>query len=99
MLRRLAVALIVCYLIFLGVIYAVMHQTPVRFASAIAKMPPPLFLVLPFETLWSSARAGSLHPGDLAPDFRVRTLDRKSEVALADFRGKQPVVLVFGSYT
>ncbi len=96
---RSALALLICYLAFLGVIYALMRQPPERFASAIAKMPGPLFLVLPFETLWSAARGGSLHPGDLAPDFRLTTLDRKSEVALADLRGKQPVVLIYGSYT
>jgi peroxiredoxin len=98
-LTRLAVALLVCYLAFLGVIYAFMRQPPQRFASAIAKMPGPLFLVLPFETLWGSARGGSLHPSDPAPDFKLSTLDRKSQIALSDFRGKQPVVLIFGSYT
>jgi len=96
---RVAVALLVCYLGFLGVIYALMRQPPERFASAIAKMPSPLFMVLPFETLWGSARGGSLHPADPAPDFHLTTLDRKSEVNLSSFRGKQPVVLIFGSYT
>jgi peroxiredoxin len=37
--------------------------------------------------------------GDTAPDFQLSTLDHKSEVQLSSFRGKQPVVLVFGSYT
>jgi len=35
----------------------------------------------------------------LAPDFTLPTLDRKSTVHLAEFRGSRPVVLVFGSYT
>ena len=39
-----------------------------------------------------------LQPGEMAPDFRLPTLDHKSEVQLAALRGK-PVVLVFGSYT
>ena len=99
LLTRIAGALLIGYLAFLGVIYALMRQPPEQFASAIAKMPGPLFMVLPFETLWTGARAGSIHPGDVAPDFRLSTLDRKSEIALADFRGKQPVVLIFGSYT
>ena len=34
-----------------------------------------------------------------APDFALRTLDGKRIVKLSDFRGREPVVLVFGSYT
>lgn len=56
-------------------------------------------MVLPFETLWFRARAGSVAVGDTAPDFRLVTLDKKSEVSLASFRGSKPVVLIFGSYT
>jgi len=37
--------------------------------------------------------------GEMAPDFTLPTVDRKSQVTLASFRGKQPVILVFGSYT
>lgn len=91
--------LLVCYLVLLAATYGFMRQPPQRFASAIARMPGPLFLVLPFETLWSSARAGVLHPPDVAPDFHLKTLDRSSQVSLDSFRGKQPVVLIFGSYT
>lgn len=99
MLRRLTAALIVGYLMFIGAIYAMMRRPPEKFASAIAKLPGPLFMMVPFETLWSAARRGTLHPGDLAPDFRLTTLDHKSEVSLAGFRGNQPVVLIYGSYT
>jgi peroxiredoxin len=49
--------------------------------------------------MWNSARGGTLHPGDAAPDFRLKTRDGKAEVELASFRGSRPVVLVFGSYT
>jgi len=98
-LKRIVIGLLVLYALFLGASYALMRQPPERFASAIAKMPGPLFMVLPFQTLWFRARAGSLTPGDTAPDFHLSTLDKKSEVSLASFRGKQPVVLVFGSYT
>jgi thiol-disulfide isomerase/thioredoxin len=38
-------------------------------------------------------------PGDLAPDFSLSSLDGKDTVRLSDFRGKRPVVLIFGSYT
>lgn len=37
--------------------------------------------------------------GDVAPPFRLKTLDGKQEVELASLRGKRPVVLFFGSYT
>jgi len=40
-----------------------------------------------------------LKVGNEAPDFRLKTLDKTSEVALSNFRGKSPVVLIFGSYT
>ena len=98
-LKRIAVTLLVAYLAFIAVAYAFMSQPPERFARAIAKMPRPLFLVLPFETLWNTARAGALQAGDMAPDFHLKTLDRDGEVSLAQLRGKRPVVLIFGSYT
>ncbi|MDQ3621703.1 MAG: redoxin domain-containing protein [Verrucomicrobiota bacterium] len=37
--------------------------------------------------------------GDEAPDFTLKTQDGAREVRLSSFRGKRPVVLVFGSYT
>ena len=64
-----------------------------------ARMPGPLFLAFPFETLWSRARAGTLNPGDEASDFRLPALDTHIPVSLASFRGSMPVVLIFGSYT
>jgi hypothetical protein len=93
------ISLAVMYLIFIGAIFYLMRQPPQRFAAAIAKMPGPAFMLIPFETLWFRARAGAVRPGDAAPDFRLNTLDRKSEVSLASFRGVRPVVLIFGSYT
>ncbi|MDQ6760126.1 MAG: hypothetical protein M3Z32_09715 [Acidobacteriota bacterium] len=99
MLKRITIFVVLCYVLLLGVAYGLMRQPPERFAAAIARMPGPLFLVLPFETFWSSARAGTLGAGQMAPDFRLKTLDRTGEVELANFRGKRPVVLIFGSYT
>ena len=37
--------------------------------------------------------------GERAPNFRLKSLDGKSTTELADFAGKKPVVLFFGSYT
>jgi len=37
-----------------------------------AKMPSPVpFLLFPFETLWTRARAETLNVGDPAPDFSL----------------------------
>jgi hypothetical protein len=92
--------LILCgYGAFLLFINWAMRQPPETFGHVMAKMPMPVYFVIPFETLWTRARAGTIHTGDEAPDFQLPTLDHKSEVQLSSFRGKQPVVLVFGSYT
>jgi hypothetical protein len=92
-------SLLVLWLCFLGVVYFLMTRPPEQFAGAIAKLPGPAFMLFPFQTMWFRARAGNLHVGDQAPDFRLRTLDKSAEVSLASFRGVKPVVLVFGSYT
>ena len=46
---------------------------------------------------------GSVHegpnPGGDAPDFALRTPDGKQTVKLSDYRGRKPVVLIFGSFT
>lgn len=76
-----------------------MHQTPERFGRIMSRTPVVAFITLPFETLWTRARAGTVQPGDLAPDFTLPTLDKSAHVQLSSFRDKQPVVLVFGSYT
>jgi hypothetical protein len=96
---KIAAGLLIVYLALVGSAYWLMRQPPVQFATVIGKMPPLMFLVLPFETLWMQARAGGLRSGDAAPDFKLPTLDKSSEVELASFRGRKPVVLVFGSYT
>lgn len=50
-----------------------------------------------------SGEIGSSRPGpDLngpAPDFTLPTQDGKATVTLSEFRGKKPVVLIFGSFT
>ena len=42
---------------------------------------------------------GTLKPGDMAPDFKLRRVKSKKKLRLSAFRGKKPVALVFGSYT
>ena len=82
-------------------LFAVMRQSPDAFARVMARVPGPVaFLVLPFETLWTHARAGKLQVGDAAPDFSLMKLDKSSQIKLSALTAQgQPVVLVFGSYT
>lgn len=101
-LRRLGVfatCVLVAYAGFLLALFIVMLQPPDRFGRVMARMPRPAFMLIPFEPMWTIARAGELEVGDQAPDFSLRTADRSGHVQLSSFRGRQPVTLVFGSYT
>ena len=40
-----------------------------------------------------------LKVGDPAPEFELKTYDGTRTVALSEYRGRKPVVLVFGSFT
>lgn len=94
-------ALALLWTIACASLFAVMRQSPDAFARVMARVPGPVaFLVLPFETLWTHARAGSLQIGDAAPDFSLMKLDKSSQIKLSALTAQgQPVVLVFGSYT
>lgn len=95
-----AIALAVVYFALGVFIWRAMHKPPEAFASTMARMPGPVvFLAYPFETLWTRARAGTLNLGDRAPDFDLRKVDRSATVRLSSLNQRQPVVLVFGSYT
>ena len=84
-----------------GAIYATMRQPPETFGRVMARVPGPVaFLAFPFETLWTYARAGTLQVGSSAPDFSLTKLDKSSQIQLSALTAqRQPVVLVFGSYT
>ena len=43
--------------------------------------------------------ANRLMVGEPAPDFKLQSLDGKSQTHLAALRSKKPVILFFGSYT
>jgi hypothetical protein len=94
-----AVVLVCAELALCAGAYWAMRQTPDAFGRIVARTPLPLMMALPFETLWSRARAGVVNVGDPAPDFELPTLDHRSIVQLGSLRGDRPVVLVFGSYT
>jgi hypothetical protein len=96
---KIALPLLLLYpLLFVG-FYTAMLQSPKFFSGIMSRTPDVVFAILPFRRMWLSAREGSLKVGDAAPDFSLETYDRKSRVQLSSFRGKKPVVLVFGSYT
>ena len=97
-LRKIAVAVLVLYVGVLAGLLAVMRD-PTLFGKVMRRVPEPAFVVIPFKRLWFIARAGRLRAGDAAPDFDLPTQDKKSRIRLASFRGREPVVLIFGSYT
>jgi hypothetical protein len=77
-----------------------MYQKPETFSRVMKPLGATApFLFFPLETMWRQARAGKIHAGDAAPDFALPVLDSRDTVTLSSFRGMQPVVLVFGSYT
>ena len=86
------------YFVFLAAVAVIMRQPPQTFGRIMRHFPAPLMMIVPFEPMWNSARGGSLHVGDQAPDFTLPRSDKSGDVTLSSLRGK-PVVLVFGSYT
>lgn len=98
-LRRALVVVVIAYIAFIGFIWWAMRQPPERFGRVMASMPTPAYFVLPFETMWTRARAGTLHNGDVAPDFILAKLDKSDKIQLSSLNSRQPVILVFGSYT
>jgi hypothetical protein len=95
---RILAVLVVLWAIGVAFIAHAMRQPPEKFAQVMKHVPGPAFMLIPFETLWNSARKGTLNPGETAPEFQLSTTDHKVAVNLSQLRGK-PVVLVFGSYT
>ena len=95
------IAIACLFLAWVGFLFAVngaMHKSPEQFGYFMKKLPMPAYFFIPFETMWSRARAGTVNVGEQAPDFNLELHDKSGRVQLSSFRGK-PVVLVFGSYT
>ena len=100
--RRTFNGMILLFLLWLaasGALFAVMRQPPATFGRVMSHVPDAAFLVFPFETMWTRARAGQLRTGDVAPDFSLLKLDKSETIRLATLASQKPVVLVFGSYT
>lgn len=90
---------VVIYMCVACGLLAAMYQPPRTFGRIMAHVPDAAFMVLPFRQLWFISRKGSLKVGDPAPNFSLWTVDRKSRVQLSAFQEREPVVLIFGSYT
>jgi hypothetical protein len=97
-----ATTLLVVFVLWVGLVglmYGEMRRPPELFARFMSHLPWEIFLVVPFETLWTRARAGSVGLGDHAPDFSLEKLDKSGNVRLSELNQTRPVVMVFGSYT
>jgi hypothetical protein len=100
LLLSLLAGLMTGYICFGAYVWWAMHQPPETFGRVMSRMPGPVpFLIFPFETAWIHARAGSLNVGDQAPDFSLLKLDKSERIQLSVLDQRQPVVVVFGSYT
>jgi hypothetical protein len=94
------VALVALYVLLFGAVLAAMLRPPDQFGLVMKHVPPALVWgLLPGPRMWLWARSGHLSEGDLAPDFTLSTADHQRRATLSSHRGKEPVVLVFGSYT
>jgi hypothetical protein len=62
-------------------------------------MPSPTVLLSGLLTGELGSPCEGPRPGWRAPEFRLRTQDGRREIALSDYRGHKPVVLIFGSFT
>src|SRR5690242_3066590 len=89
--------LICAYATLLLAVNRAMHEPPEQFGRFMSKLPIAIFLVAPFETMWTHARAGNLRVGDMAPGFTLPTLDKTAHVSLSSFQSGKPIVLVYGS--
>lgn len=83
-----------------ALIYSNMRKPPEEFGRFMTRIPAPVaFMAFPFETLWTHARSGTVNVGDAAPDFTLLKTDKSERIQLSELNRKQPVVLIFGSYT
>ncbi len=87
------------YVVLVAGVFVAMLQPPATFGRMMAKVPPVAMAAFPFRLMWLVARNGTLHIGDMAPEFTLKTPDGSDTVSLSSFRGHKAVVLIFGSHT
>jgi hypothetical protein len=96
---KIAGTVVALYAVITAALFCAMLQPPDDFARTMKHVPWPAIVALPFKPLWNVARRGRLRIGDPAPDFLLESPDHKSRFQLSSVQGRQPAVLVFGSYT
>ena len=95
-----AAGLVFTYGVLFVVVLSAMLAPPERFGQFMKRMPQALIWgALPASRMWLWARSGTLEVGVPAPDFSLVRQGRSDRVTLSSYRGRRPVVLVFGSYT
>ena len=94
-----AIPVLTIYILLSAALFMAMLQPPAKFGHIMSKLPTVSYILFPFEPMWLVARRGTVKKGDMAPDFELKTADNSSTVRLSSFRGKEPVVLIFGSHT
>ena len=94
-----AIPVLIVYMTLLSGLFVAMLRPPAAFGQIMSKLPAVTYFLFPFEPMWLVARRGHLKVGDSAPDFALKTSDRSQVVRLSSFRGREPVVLIFGSHT
>jgi hypothetical protein len=94
-----AIPVLIVYVVLLSGLFAAMLRPPVVFGRIMSKLPAVTYFLFPFKPMWLVARRGRLKVGDQAPDFALKTSDRSQVVRISSFRGREPVVLIFGSHT
>jgi hypothetical protein len=84
------VFLLLAHLSLCAGLYWVMRQTPDFFGRVMMRIPSPIMMVLPFETLWMRARAVRTRSG--SHPFVARGLWSSYSVAILDrhFAGRFP---------
>ncbi len=94
-----AILLAAVYVVLTAGLFVSMLQPPATFGRVMARLPTVAYAVFPFRLMWLVARNGTLHIGDVAPEFSLKTPDGSGQVSLSSFKGHQAVVLIFGSHT
>jgi hypothetical protein len=94
-----AIPVLVVYIVLLSGLFVAMLQPPAVLGRVMSKLPAMAYFLFPIKPMWLVARRGHLKVGDPAPDFALKTSDRSQVVHLSSFRGRRPVVLIFGSHT